>query len=139
MTDTPECTELSDLVRERRAELGLSLRKLANLCVDPDAPGEPLWKFGLIDRLERRLPVNPPRLPELRALAAGLDMHLELVQGAAGWQFMGIETAWCGDEAVRAVVGDYLALSPDDQLRVRLAMRAWGPKRPRSHAKRPPQ
>lgn len=127
MTDDLERAELSDLVRERRAELGLSLRKFADLCVDPEGDGVPLWKFAVLNRLERGFPVIPPQLPELRALAAGLDVPVELVQGAAGWQFMGIATAWGGDREMRTVVQDYLTLSPDDQARLRSIMQAWGP------------
>ncbi|MFJ2110735.1 XRE family transcriptional regulator [Streptomyces sp. NPDC087850] len=129
MIDDPERTELSDLVRERRAELGLSLRRLAALCVDPAAPGEPLWRYGVIDRLERRLPVMPPRLPELRALAAGLDMPLVLVQGAAAWQFMGIETALGDNRRERRVLELYLALSPADRDRVESILQLWASER----------
>ncbi|MFD7224801.1 XRE family transcriptional regulator [Streptomyces sp. NPDC059883] len=115
---------MSDLVRDRRAELGLSLRKLADLCIDPEDPGEPLWKFAVINRLERHLPVIPPQLPELRALAAGLSLPLWKVQGAAGAQFFGIDTVW--SDAVRALVQDYESMPPDDQKRARQLMRAWG-------------
>ncbi|WP_051766133.1 helix-turn-helix domain-containing protein [Streptomyces sp. NRRL F-5135] len=126
MTNDAERTELSDLVRERRAELGLSLRALAARCIDPEGTDEPLWKFAVLNRLERGLPVIPPKLPELRALAAGLDTHLLIVQGAAGWQFMGIEAAWESSMRERTLLEGYLALSSADQDRVRSIIRAWG-------------
>ncbi|MFE5662420.1 hypothetical protein ACFQ7W_00620 [Streptomyces niveus] len=123
-TPRTERTELSDLVRDRRAELGLSYRKLADACIDPKAPANgPLWKFGLLERLEKRFAVSPPQLPELRALAAGLKLPLWQVQDAAGAQFLGITTVWTDD--VRAMVRDYEALTPDDRERLRLLMEAW--------------
>ncbi|MFF1417442.1 XRE family transcriptional regulator [Streptomyces sp. NPDC058280] len=131
MVDSQSRTDLSDLVRDRRAELGLSLRRLADRCIDPEDPqADALWKFGVIDRLEKALPVIPPQLPELRALAAGLRLPLGLIKEAAGAQFFGIDTVWSEDRETRAMVHDYQAMSPEDQERVRALMRTWssGPK-----------
>ncbi|MFI5755657.1 XRE family transcriptional regulator [Streptomyces sp. NPDC051569] len=126
MAEPKTRTDLSDLVRQRREELGLSLRKLADRCIDPeDAQGGPLWKYGVIDRLEKVLPVIPPLLPELRALAAGLQLPLELVKEAAGAQFFGIDTVWSDDHRVRSLVHDFQSMSPDDQDRVQALMKAW--------------
>ncbi|MFJ7999005.1 XRE family transcriptional regulator [Streptomyces sp. NPDC096310] len=130
MTSDPERTELSDLVRERRTELGLSLRALAGRCIDPESAGEPLWKYAVLNRLERRLPVIPPRLPELRALAAGLDLPVEVLQGAAGSQFMGIQPPWGSSREMRSLVTDYLALSPESRDRLRSIVRLWAADRP---------
>lgn len=117
-------TELSDLVRDRRKDLGLSLRVLAERCVDPeDLDAGPQWKFGVLSRLEKNLPVIPPQLPELRALARGLDLPPEQIKEAAGSQFFGIDTVWSDD--VRAMVRDYEAMTSDDRERLRLAMTAW--------------
>lgn len=128
MVESQSRTDLSDLVRDRRAELGLSLRKLAERCVDPDNPeGSALWKFAVINRLEKRLPTIPPGLPELRALAAGLQLPLTLIQEAAGSQFFGIDTVWSQDRQTRAFVRDYRAMSPQDQERVHALMKSWGP------------
>lgn len=124
MADTQTRMDLSRLVRERRAERGLSLRKLAELCVDPEGDGEPLWKYAVLNKLERELPIIPPQLPDLRALAAGLSLPLWQVQEAAGKQFLGIDTVW--SDAVRALVHDYESMSPEDQKRARQLMRAWG-------------
>lgn len=126
---TTDRTELSDLVRDRRAELGLSLRGLADRCVDPkDREAGPLWKFGALGRLEKNLPVIPPQLPELRALAEGLELPLEQIKEAAGSQFFGIDTVWSED--VRAMVRDYEAMTSEDRERLRLAMAAWKRERP---------
>lgn len=109
---------LSDLVRRRRAELGLSLRKFAERCVDPDTGMQEI-KFGVVDRLERRESVTPLQLPELRALAAGLQVPLGDVQDAAGEQFLGIRTQGAdGDRRIRMITTR--ALSLDDDGRDRL-------------------
>lgn len=125
--DSQSRTDLSDLVRDRRAELRLSLRTLAELCIDPQSPEDgPLWKFGVINRLEKRLPIVPPQLPELRALGAGLQLPLSLIQEAAGSQFLGIDTVWSADRKTRALVRDFKAMSPQDQERVHALMKTWG-------------
>lgn len=82
---------LSDLVKGRRAELGYSLRKLAENCIDPQT-GEQRYSRGAIDNLEKREPVIAPQTPDLRALAAGLQLPLRSIQDAAGEQFLGITT-----------------------------------------------
>jgi transcriptional regulator with XRE-family HTH domain len=109
---------LSDLVRRRRAELGLSLRKFADRCIDPDT-GEQELKYGIIDRLERREAVTPFQLPELRALAAALQLPLGDVQDAAGEQFLGIRTRDIdADHRIRMITTR--AMSLDDAGRDRL-------------------
>ncbi|WP_406324445.1 hypothetical protein [Streptomyces niveus] len=118
--------ELSQLVRERREELGLSLRRLAERCVDPEGDDDPLWKHALLHRLERCLDVIPPNVAQLRALAIGLDTHLSVVQGAAGRQFMGIGAPWDGSRECRELVESYLALSVGDRERVFSIARLWG-------------
>ncbi|MGW2260082.1 XRE family transcriptional regulator [Streptomyces sp. NPDC001780] len=125
MADTDTRMDLSRLVRERRAELGLSLRKLADRCIDPKgATGTPLWKFAVINKLERELPVIPPQLPELRALAAGLQLPLHEVQDAAGAQFFGIDTVWHNNR-VRAMVRNYEAMSSGDKELLERLMETW--------------
>lgn len=96
--------QLSDLVRSRRAELRLSLRGLAAKCVDPVLKEDGLVKHGWIDRLEKLMPVTPPQLPELRALAAGLNLALPVVQEAAAAQFMGITPHYSSSGEARALV-----------------------------------
>lgn len=143
MVDSQSRTDLADLVRTRRGELKLSLRALADLCVDPADPGEPLWKFGVLHRLEKGLPILRPGGPELRALAAGLRLPADDVKTAADSQFhdipndataprpSSIDTVWSEDRKTRAMVRDYESMTPEDQERVRQLMRAWS-KRPAS-------
>ncbi|MFJ8335952.1 XRE family transcriptional regulator [Streptomyces sp. NPDC094437] len=96
--------QLSDLVRGRRAELRLSLRGFAALCVDPVTGDDGLVKHSWVDRLEKRAAVTPPQLPELRALAAGLKLALPVVQEAAAAQFMGITPHYANSGEARALV-----------------------------------
>lgn len=105
---------LSDLVRGRRAELGYSLRKLAESCIDPQT-GEQRYSRGAIDNLEKRVPVIPPQTPDLRALAAGLQLPLRSVQDAAGEQFLGIATTEVGSSGkVRLLANRASSMSPED-------------------------
>lgn len=125
MVEPQNRTDLSDLVRDRRAELALSLRKLADKCVDPEDPtAGPKWKFGVIDRLEKGQPVIPPQLPELRALAAGLQLPLALLQEAAAAQFFGMDTVWSEDRSARTLVHQFQAMTPEDQAKVRALIEA---------------
>ncbi|MEW1719812.1 XRE family transcriptional regulator [Streptomyces sp. NPDC093109] len=129
MTNAEPRTDLSRLVRERRAELRLSLRELADLCIDPDAPDEgPKWNFQVIRRLEKELPIIPPQAPELRALMAGLQLPLHEVQAAAGSQFMGIDTIWHSDRA-RLLLRNYEAVSEEDRKRAEMMLAAWAEER----------
>jgi hypothetical protein len=119
-------TDLSDLVRARRAELSLSLRKFVERCIDPEDPeGGPLWKIGPLSRLEKNLSIEAPTAPALRALAEGLRLAPGVVQAAAAAQFFGIDPVWSDDREVRALVHGYRAMAPDDQARVRELIRAW--------------
>ncbi|NUP19896.1 MAG: XRE family transcriptional regulator [Streptomyces sp.] len=117
---TRERTDLSDLAADRMEELGLSLRRLEALCIDPEAEGgtsgaEPLWKRGTLENLVKRRPIKAPDIAQLRALAAGLDVHISVVQEAAGAQFLGIDTVWSQDKHARAFVRGFREMSPEDQ------------------------
>ena len=118
-------THLSDFVRDRRAELGLSLRGLEARCVDPETGEDGLVKYSWIDRLEKRQPVIPPQLPELRALAAGLQLPLSVIQDAAGAQFFGIDSLRDQSGEVRAMVAHAEGLSPEDQAKVAAIVEAF--------------
>ncbi|MGW8374292.1 helix-turn-helix transcriptional regulator [Streptomyces sp. ODS28] len=118
-------TELSDLLRERRAELGLSLRELADRCLDPDNPDEgSLWKRSTLANLEKG-DIKPPKLAELRALAAGLDCPLGRLQDAAGSQFFGLASVWGEEDDVRVLVRRYRQMSPEDQRRLQGIVDTW--------------
>lgn len=105
-------THLSDLVRERRAELRLSLRAVEEHPANCGADGRPIIKRGWLDRLEKALPVIPPQVPELTALAGTLNMALGRLQDAAGAQFLGIDTEWSESGEARALVRHAENLSP---------------------------
>lgn len=103
---------LADLVKRRRADRRFSLRALAERCIDPDTGVQEI-KHAWIERLEKREPVIPPQLPQLRALAAGLALPLRDIQDAAGEQFLGITTHY-EDGNVRVLMNRASDLSPED-------------------------
>lgn len=107
-------TPLSDLVRDQRAFLGLSLRALAAQCVDP-VSGEQLVKYSWLERLEKREPVITPQLPQLRALAEGLRLPLQRLQDETAVQFLGLDrqAEWSADSSVRVVVDRMNELPPE--------------------------
>lgn len=112
-------TDLTDLVCQRKEELGISFRTLAEACVDPEDPESgPLWKRTTLDALSKGQRIKAPDFPELRALAAGLQVPLSRVQEAAGAQFLGIDTVWSADGQVRALVEGFREMSPEDQAKV---------------------
>lgn len=96
-------TQLRDLVRERRAALGLSYERLAAQCVDPKS-GEQTIKSSWLHRLESGQPVQPPDYPQLRGLAAGMDVPLGRVQDAAGAEFFGIDVVPSRSGMARALL-----------------------------------
>ncbi|WP_406324401.1 hypothetical protein [Streptomyces niveus] len=95
-------SQLRDLVRERRAILGLSYEKLAHRCVDES--GERPVKSSWLHRLESGEKVLPPDYRQLQAMAAGLQVRMEVVQDAAGAQFFGIDVVRSGSGSARALV-----------------------------------
>ncbi|MDT7847255.1 helix-turn-helix domain-containing protein [Streptomyces justiciae] len=120
-------SELSDLLRDRKGELGMSLRALADACVDPENPeAGPQYKRTTLDGLMKNVVgVQPPTLPQLRALAEAFRLPLGLIQEAAGAQFFGIDTVWAQDGKVRAIVYQVQELDADDQDRVMALMQSW--------------
>lgn len=113
--ETRARTHLSDLVRDRRAELRLALRHIEERTTDPDT-GEVLIKRGWLQRLEKNEPgVIPPRLPELEALARALELPLGRVQDAAGAQFMGIDSVWSESGEVRALARQLERYTPEQR------------------------
>lgn len=119
-------TDLSDLVRTRRAELGLSLRVLAARCINPeDLEAGPVVDHNWIDRLEKGTLREIPDYGRLAGLAAGLGKPLSLIQEAAGSQFWGVDTVWGDDQDVRALVHDFRGMSAEDQARVRALIASW--------------
>lgn len=107
----PGRTPFRDLVRDRRAALGLSYEKLATRCIDVET-GVTL-KGSWLHRLESGLPVTPPDLPQLRALARGLSVSLGAVQDAAGSEFFGIDSVWHASGQARALVARADRMTPE--------------------------
>lgn len=98
-----ERTQLGDLVRDRKTELGLSYERLAHRAVDPES-GQRTVTGSWLHRLVNGMPVVPPDLPQLRAIAAAIEVPLGRVQDAAGFQFFGIDTVWSASGQARALV-----------------------------------
>jgi len=102
MTEQGQRTDFSDLVRDRRAELGISLRELESRALDPET-GEQA-RFGWISKVEKRRPVDAPAPAVLRALAAGLGLPLRVLQEAAAAQFLDMAaTVWSDDRTTRVL------------------------------------
>jgi hypothetical protein len=117
-SETPR-THLSDLVRARMEELEYGARTLAAACIDPEGPAQgPLWSRGTLDNLRQGRRIKAPEFPQLRALAAGLQLPLGMVQEAAGSQFLGIDTVWTADGKMRALVIGFSEMDADDQEKV---------------------
>lgn len=117
MAEQQQRSELADLVRRRRAELGISLRTLAERAIDPEpSPGEPAEqvKFGWISKLENGKPTDAPSEAQLRALGAGLELPARVLQQAAAAQYLGLAEVWSGDQNARVLVARIEEMSPED-------------------------
>jgi hypothetical protein len=126
--DRPTRTHLSDLVRDRRAELRISLAALERRTIDPDS--DTRLKRSWLHRLETAESVIPPQLEELRALAAGLDLPLAVLQEAAASQFFGIDSVWSTSGEVRALVERAERLTPEQINQVRRLIETLAPDNP---------
>ncbi|MFD9369609.1 XRE family transcriptional regulator [Streptomyces sp. NPDC060020] len=104
-------SQLRDLVRERKAALGLSYDRLAARCVDPES-GEQTIKSSWLHRLATNLAVQIPDYAMLRGLAAGLDVPLGRIQDAAGAEFFGMDVVWSASGEARALVEGADKLTP---------------------------
>jgi transcriptional regulator with XRE-family HTH domain len=137
MAEQTKRTQLTDLVRDRRAELHLSLDRLAERCIDPDPESDTVLKSSWLHRLVNGLPVIPPQLPQLRALAAGLDLELSVIQNAAAAQFLGIDQSagplWSQDRSAQLLTAGMEDLSVDDLKDLADLLEVWN----RSRKRRP--
>ncbi|MCY0921877.1 MULTISPECIES: hypothetical protein [unclassified Streptomyces] len=104
-------TQLRDLVRERKAALGVGYERLAARCIDPET-GEQTIKASWLHRLATDLPVQIPDYAMLRGLAVGLDVPLGRAQDAAGAEYFGIDVEWSASGEARALVQGVEALTP---------------------------
>lgn len=109
-------TQLSDLLRERRAELGESLDVMTPKAVDPIS-GTRVPR-GRLYRLERADRVTPPVYEELAALAAAYRLPVERMQDAAGAQFHGVDPLRSGTGEATAYVRKLDALPAEQRERL---------------------
>jgi len=95
-------TDFADLVRQRRATLKISVRKLEELSVDPETGTQ--VKYGWISKLERGESTDAPSPAALRALAVGLSTPLRLLQEAAAAQYLDMQDPiWSKDRTTRVL------------------------------------
>lgn len=120
-------TQLADLVRERKTQLGLSYERLASRCVDP-VTGERTVTSSWLHRLATGLTVQPPSLPDLRGMAAGLDVPLGRVQDAAGAQFFGIDVVWSASGDARALVERADRMTPEQREQLMRLLDTFAPR-----------
>jgi transcriptional regulator with XRE-family HTH domain len=105
-------SELLELVRARRLELGLSYQSLAAACVDPTSgvKASAAW----LHRLETSAPVIPPSVDVLGAMAVGLQLPRAQLQEAAAAQFFDLHIPWEMSGEAAAILAD-LAVLPEGQ------------------------
>ncbi|MFD9757990.1 XRE family transcriptional regulator [[Kitasatospora] papulosa] len=123
-----ETTEFADLIRARRAELGLSLAQFQERSVDPRTGIQ--VKSGWVHRLESGESVIPPRTPQLRALAAAASLPLGQLQDAASAQFFGIERVWAESGEASALVRRAGELTQDQREQLLRLIDAFAPPGP---------
>ncbi|MFG3046203.1 helix-turn-helix domain-containing protein [Streptomyces sp. NPDC048241] len=112
-------SELLELVKSRRSDLGLSYQSLAAACVDPVSGVK--VSTGWVHRLETGAPVTPPSVESLRALAAGLQLPDARLREAAAAQFFEVRLSW---EATGEAAGllAQVAVLPEGQRRALLGL-----------------
>ncbi|WKV74763.1 helix-turn-helix domain-containing protein [Streptomyces sp. PCS3-D2] len=111
----PARTDLSDLLRERRAELRRSLTDVTERTGTRE-DGTPFIKRSTLDNLEKASPRMQwtPRLPELEALARAYDLPLQQVRDAAGRQYWGVDRIEGGSGGGSAYLRDADKLTPQE-------------------------
>ncbi|WP_432247669.1 XRE family transcriptional regulator [Streptomyces sanyensis] len=122
--EAPARHHLGDLVLTRKEALRLSYERLAARCVDPESD-EQTVKGSWLHRVATRLPVQAPTLPQLRGMAAGLEVPLRVVQDAAAAQFFGMDALYSQDAAVRSIVPHLEEMSPEDRRKIQALIEAY--------------
>lgn len=124
--ETTRRTDLSRLLSDRKEQLDKSYRDLADACIDPEDPeAGPLYKRSTLENLAKGVVTKAPTIPQMRALKAGFQLPLGVIQEAAGAQFLGIDTVWSEDGRVRTLIHNFHELAPEDQVRVETLMESW--------------
>lgn len=112
---TEQRTDFADLVRQRRAELHVSVRKLAEQSIDPETDGQPV-KYGWLSKLERGENTEAPPPAVLRALAVGLSLPLRVLQEAAAAQYLGLRgEVWSSDRTTRVLAARIEEMSDEER------------------------
>lgn len=112
-------TDFTYLLKDRRAELGLSLREMEARCIDPVSGAQA--RFGWLSKVERGLPVDAPKEDLLKALSVGYQLPEDVLKAAAARQFLGYDPAggssvmWSGDRTTRIIVARAEEMSEADR------------------------
>lgn len=116
--------DLSRLVKERRAELGLSLARVVGACGDPEL------NVSWLSRLEHGQVREIPGRERLAALARGLQLPFRLVATACAAQFLGLVTVDSEDGAAQAIVDRLPEFTEAELIQVRAIVDAFARSRP---------
>lgn len=112
-------TDFNDLLRDRRAELGISLRELEARSVHPESGTQA--KFGWLSKVENGKPIDTPKKELVQAVAIGLGLPEVVVKGAVARQFLDYDPAadssvvWSGDLTTRIIVARVEEMSEEDR------------------------
>ena len=112
-------TDFTDLVKARRAELGISLRELEARSVHAESGTQA--KFGWLAKVEGGKPIDTPRKDLVLALAAGLGLPEKIVKAAVAAQFLDYDPAedsavmWSNDLTTRIIVARAEEMSDEDR------------------------
>ncbi|MER8158107.1 helix-turn-helix domain-containing protein [Streptomyces sp. NPDC094472] len=112
--------QLSRLVRDRRAELGISLAKVAQASGDPDQV-TPTW----VNRLEHNQLKEIPSGARLEALGRGLQLPPRQLARAAGAQYWGLTEEYSQDDSARVIVDHLEDMSEPERRQLRAMIEAF--------------
>ncbi|GAA4702313.1 helix-turn-helix domain-containing protein [Streptomyces youssoufiensis] len=115
--------DLSRLVRDRRAALGISLAKVAEASDDPDLQAS--W----VSRLEHGKVRDLPSRQRLEAVARGLQLPVRQVARAAAAQFWGLDEERSADDSARAVIDHMETLSEGERAQLAAMVEAFAKNR----------
>ena len=111
---TEQRSDFTDLVRLRRAELRISVRKLEELSVDPRTGTQA--KYGWISKVERGESIDTPSAALLCALAVGLSLPLRVLQEAAAAQYLDMESfIWSQDRTTRVLAAHIEEMTDEER------------------------
>lgn len=116
--------DLSRLVKERRAELGLSLARVVAACGDPEL------NVSWLSRLEHNQVREIPGRDRLAALSKGLQLPFRVVAGACAAQFLGYGEVESEDGEARAIAARLHELSAAELVQLRAIVDAFARSRP---------